>query len=236
MSKVFISYSSKDSHLKDQVNVALKASGFSTYVDVEDVRPAQYLPKKIKNAIDKSHALVAIITENSLPSNWVQNEIGYADGRVPIVPLVVGDVEPGGILTGREYVTWSAHEPLDWTTIIRRARDDFVPSEATVICDEGPYEVESGEYVQIELKVSKGDRVNGIIEETDGEDFDWYIIDEASLVDFKNRDKYYYEDGGEGLAAYTLRWTVKRNGPWYLVLEIPRRQISRSIGVHLRKK
>lgn len=236
MPRVFISYSSKDSALKDQINAALKESGFSTYVDVEDIRPAQYLPKKIKNAIDKSDALIAIITENSLPSNWVQNEIGYADGRVPIVPLVVGAVKPGGILTGREYVPWNTVEPLDFANIIKRARSEFVPSEAPTICDEGPYEIESGEYTLIELKVSKGDKIRGRIEEVDGLDFDWYIVDENNLVDFKNGEGFDYEDGGEGLAAYTLRWTVKKKGPWYLVLEVPRRQIARSVGVYLRKQ
>ena len=236
MPRVFISYSSKDSTLKDQANAMLKESGFSTYVDVEDIRPTQYLPKKIKNAISKSDALLAIITENSLHSEWVQNEIGYADGRVPIVPLVVGDVKPGGILTGREYVPWNTAIPLDFATIIKHAKAEFVPSEASTVCDEGPYDIEPGEYQDIQLNVSKSDRIEGRMEEEEGADFDWFIVDEANLVDFKNNEGFDYEDGGEGQAAYTASWTVRKKGRWYLVLEVPRRQIARSVSVHLRKK
>ena len=236
MSRVFISYSNKDSALKNRLDAMLKEDGFSTYVDVEDIRPAQYLPKKIKDAINKSDVFIVIFTENSLSSNWVQNEIGYADGRVPIVPLVVGNVMPGGILTGRECESWTGTDALDLQTIIKRARAEFTPTESQLICDEGPYEIGPGEFERIELQVFRGDRIEGRIEEKDGEDFDWSIVDEANLVDFMNGDDYDSDEGGEGLSAYTLKWAIRRKGPWYLVLEVPRRQKARSIGVYLRKQ
>jgi len=236
MSKVFISYSNKDSILKDKIGNMLRQCAFKTYVDVEDVRPAQYLPRKIKDAIDKSDVLVAIITENSLQSSWVQNEIGYADGRMPIVPLVVGEVRPGGILTGREFVIWNATDVIDFKTIIGNALTDFSPSKTPAVCDPGPWKIESGLYAIIELDASKGDRVRGRIEETGGGDFDWYIVDEKNLVSFQNADDYNYEGGGEGLTSYTVAWTARGKGPWYLVLEVPRRRNARHVSVFLRKE
>jgi hypothetical protein len=155
---------------------------------------------------------------------------------VPIVPLVVGNVKPGGILTGREYESWTGKDPIDIQTIMKRARAEFPPTEGHLICDEGPYKIRPGEFERIELQVLRGDRIEGRIEEENGEDFDWNIVDEESLVDFMNGDEYNNEDGGEGSSAYSLKWSVRKRGPWYLVLDVPRRQKVRSIGVYLRKQ
>ena len=231
---VFISYAKEDEALKDKVNAMLRAGGFRTYVDTEDTCPAQHLPKKIKEALDKCDVMVVIITAQSQGSTWIQNEIGYADGRMPIIPIVVGGIKPGGLLTGREYVSWDGAGLLDFPTLIEKAKTVFAPSSPE-ICREGPYRIQPGTHQRVELKVSKGDKVEGTLEDRNGDDFDWFIVGEEDFVDFKNSKRFNYEVGGKDEAAYRVKWPVRRKGPWYLLLEVPRRQNSRSVWVQLRR-
>ena len=235
MLRVFISYSKMDSALKDKVNAMLRAGGFNTYVDTEDICPGEHLPKKIKSAIDKCDVLVAIITEQSQKSTWIQHEIGYADGRMPVLPIVVGGIKPGGMLTGREYVSWDGVGLIDFVTLIQKAQAVFAASSPGV-CKEGPYRIQSGIYQQVELNVSKDDIIEGTLEDKNGNDFDWFIVGEADFVDFKNGKRFNYEVGGEQEAAHRVRWKVSKKGPWFLILEAPHRQNPRSVRVQLRRE
>ncbi len=84
------------------------------------------------------------------------------------------------------------------------------------------------------LDVQKGDHVVGRLEEVDGEDFDWYIVDEKNLVAMKNNENVNVVDEGYDKTAYAVDLEVASDGPWFLVLDLPRRQYARTIEVNLR--
>jgi hypothetical protein len=51
---------------------------------------------EIKKQIDHSHVFIALLTQNSLHSTWVNHEIGYAMGRnVPLWPISLGPSPEG---------------------------------------------------------------------------------------------------------------------------------------------
>ncbi len=103
------------------------------------------------------------------------------------------------------------------------------------ICDTGPYETEGGEILYIELDVREGERIQGRIEEVDGDDFDWYIVDEANLVLAMNREGFEHERGDHHVPGAVLQWEVLKDGPWFLVLDLYRRFNPRKIEVHFRR-
>lgn len=67
----------------------------------------QSLPQKIRELIEESDWVVALITKESVESPWVHQEIGYAIGRRPLIALVEVGVEQSrlGFLQGKEYIT-----------------------------------------------------------------------------------------------------------------------------------
>ena len=103
------------------------------------------------------------------------------------------------------------------------------------ICDPGPYLLEGGEIRYIELDVRPREYVQGRIEERDGDDFDWYIVDEENLVLAKGEENFEDEAGDDHVPAAVVDWQVPTDGPWFLILSLYRRQNDREIAVHLRR-
>ena len=57
------------------------------------------------NAIDDSELFLVLLTKNSLKSQWVNQEIGYALGKgIPIIPLKKGNPKIKGLIETRKYV------------------------------------------------------------------------------------------------------------------------------------
>ncbi len=110
------------------------------------------------------------------------------------------------------------------------------PEQTGEVCGAGPYLVEGGELLYIELDVREGERIRGRIEEVDGDDFDWYIVDEPNLVLAMNREGFEYERGDDHVSGAALKWDVPAGGPWFLILDLYRRFNSRKIEVILRRQ
>ena len=104
------------------------------------------------------------------------------------------------------------------------------------VCDEGPFDIEPGSHSVVSLNLHKGDLVVGSLDETNGDFFDWYIVDEKNMVKFKRKEEFDYARGGEGLGAYSLKkWKVSKDGPCYLLLSTYGKQYPRKIHVRLRR-
>ena len=107
------------------------------------------------------------------------------------------------------------------------------PSE---ICDPGPYNLEGGEYKVIPLDVGPGDHIVGRTDEEEGDDFDWYIVDEKNLVAFQNDETFEAIAGEDHAKASIVDAHADSMGPWFLLLSNIGRQIDRIIEVHLRRE
>ena len=105
------------------------------------------------------------------------------------------------------------------------------------VCMDGPFKIKQGDYVLIPLNLHAKDRMKGTLDETEGNSFNWYIVDERNMIEFKRKKEFTYERGGEGEGAYLIKsWSIRRNGPWYLILDTYGKQHPRNIAVHFRKK
>ena len=72
------------------------------------------------------------------------------------------------------------------------------------------------------------------MEETDGSDFDWFIVNEDDLVIYLRGERFKSAQKGSGEGVYKIAWEVPEKGPWILVLETAGTQLIRKVEVHLR--
>lgn len=101
-------------------------------------------------------------------------------------------------------------------------------------CKPGLYTIYSGTPKKIELKAKVGDRVEGYIEEVDGDFFDWYVVDEDNMVECLKRGDFDYIDGEENVIAAKVNCPILEDGPWYLMLDLGTRRYDRRVRVNLR--
>ena len=116
MYRIFLSHSGRDSSWVKWIRFHAINIGIEVYLYEYDSQPGSILAEKIKNAIQNSDALVVLLTQNSLISTYVHQEIGFAEAcKKLIIPLV----QPGisndrlAMLQGREYILFDFLNPED---------------------------------------------------------------------------------------------------------------------------
>jgi hypothetical protein len=111
---VFFSHSSRDAEWVERVGAQAKAAGVDVYLAEHDVQPGQHLGDKVKAAIERCDAVIALLSKNSLQSVYVQQEIGIAHRADKLViPILMEDVasQDLGILNGVEYIRLEPSTP-----------------------------------------------------------------------------------------------------------------------------
>jgi len=88
--KIFLSYSELDKNkLKALRNAIKKRDGLDPIVVAERRKVGQSLADKVKECMDEADCLMPILTRQSIDSQWVNQEIGFAEAlEKPIIPLV----------------------------------------------------------------------------------------------------------------------------------------------------
>lgn len=243
MTLVFISHSSADEEHVQKIKSALTSQGFQPYVALMDPNPGRHISKKVEESIIKSDVFLLIVSRSSNNSPWVQQEIGFAKERLPIIPVSIDDSRAPALLEGVECINISSIDLGSVGGLITTAISKWNPHQKekdSKVCDEGPYEIETGEYLEIPLLVMPGDVIAGRIEEIDGDGFDWYIVNESNLVDYKSsnghRFNYILGEEDNGVSIVRKKIPERPKGPWYLILTMYNKRNNRIIHVRLRKE
>lgn len=96
MPDVFISYSSKDQHVADLIVDQLSGMGISSWIATKNIKEGSYA-KQIVQGIKNSKVFLVLISNNSICSEQVKNEIDRAFNRlkegIKIIPFVLDDSE-----------------------------------------------------------------------------------------------------------------------------------------------
>ncbi|MBD3306762.1 TIR domain-containing protein, partial [candidate division KSB3 bacterium] len=93
--KVFISYSSKDQDFARKLASDLKQYDIETWIDITSIRVGDTLTSRIQQGIEQADYILMILSENSVNSKWVQEEIraAYAQTRTNaekiLIPIVL---------------------------------------------------------------------------------------------------------------------------------------------------
>ena len=89
MGQIFVSYSRKDSEFADRVIRKLEAAGFNVWFDREGIQGGDQWMERIVNALDKSDAIVVVLSPNSVVSRNVGAEVSLAhEANKRIIPVV----------------------------------------------------------------------------------------------------------------------------------------------------
>ena len=105
--KVFISHSVRDIRDVERLAEILEEYDIEAYIAERDRQYGKELSQKIKRNIENSDAILVLWTKNSKHSDWVNQEIGYAEKcERLIIPLIERGVKLRGFIGGREYVSF----------------------------------------------------------------------------------------------------------------------------------
>jgi TolB-like protein/Flp pilus assembly protein TadD len=140
---VFISYSSKQTGIADQICAALEASGIATWIAHRDGRAGVHYGEFIIDAINESKLVVLIFSADANESEQVLAEIERARSkRIPVITFRVEDILPTKAM---EYFLSSQHwlnavtPPIEGqiktlTAIVKRmAQADYAPARVAEI-------------------------------------------------------------------------------------------------------
>ncbi len=123
---VFLSYSTKDIDYANQVEAELKHNDYIVWRDKSRLRGGDEWRNMIQEALEDSWAVVVIQSPDSQKSEWVANEILYAqDLGIPVIPILLRGNKWFGFLN-KQYVDMRNNEtaPLPdafYATMLRYA-------------------------------------------------------------------------------------------------------------------
>lgn len=86
---VFVSFSSKDKEIADNIYNKIQAINFKCFLSGKEIKAGENFADRIQDALRRSNELVLLISENSLKSPWVQRECGAAWALgIQIIPIL----------------------------------------------------------------------------------------------------------------------------------------------------
>ncbi|MEW9702712.1 toll/interleukin-1 receptor domain-containing protein [Paenibacillus sp. SI92] len=113
MQTAFISHNFRDKPLARKISANLGLYGVKCWIDESEIKLGDSLIEKIREGIDNGDYLIALISKNSISSEWVKKELDVAmnqeiEGKkVKVIPILAGDCELPGFLKGKLYADMS---------------------------------------------------------------------------------------------------------------------------------
>lgn len=134
--KVFLSHSSKDKPFVRMLADDIKASGVGVWIDRVEMLAGDSLIRKISEGIVNSNYVLACLSQSSIGSKWVREEleiaatIGINSNRVVVLPLLLEDCEIPAFLITRLYIDYRQAAQYDkaFCNLLERINPAALPS------------------------------------------------------------------------------------------------------------
>lgn len=107
---VFISHANKDWNRVERFGSWLYGIGIKPLLAILEY-DAQYVEYKVRSLIDQSDLVIVFWTENAKDSEFVNQEIGYAHGKKPIVIIRDRGISMSGFIYGMDTIDLGAGNP-----------------------------------------------------------------------------------------------------------------------------
>lgn len=126
MSRIFISYNSRDSALAKQLSDKLRARGHELTIDVDSLVPGQDWRTTLMSSLREADGLIVLLTENSLHSPFVLSEIGAARAFIEtskkmfLLPVIVGGIDIPPVIEDLLAVRWNPSDAVAIDAVIAR--------------------------------------------------------------------------------------------------------------------
>lgn len=123
MSKVFLSYSTKDHHFADLAELMLSNANIELWRDKSQLEAGNDWREGIETAISESLAILVAISPRSVASSYVTYEWAYALGKGKLViPLIIEESSMHPRLKVLQYLNFSHQIEQPWNRLIERIR------------------------------------------------------------------------------------------------------------------
>ena len=119
MSKVFLSHTSKDKPFVRKLANDLRSYGHTVWIDEAEINIGDSLIGKIRDGLDSVDFVAAILSKESIESEWVQKELEIASNReikekrVVVLPILIDKVDLPGFLEGKLFGDFSNPDDYD---------------------------------------------------------------------------------------------------------------------------
>lgn len=96
---LFLSHSSRDKFFVRELAARLEQAGAKVWLDEAEINVGDSLTQKIGEAIDRTDFVAAVLSHNSVGSEWVQRELRvaldkeFSGRRVVVLPILLEQVE-----------------------------------------------------------------------------------------------------------------------------------------------
>jgi nucleoside 2-deoxyribosyltransferase len=108
--KIFISSSRRDSDLAHDLAKRLDKAGLKVIPPAENIDAGESIKAKIREELRKADEVIVVLTKNSLDSQWLLFEMGYATSLGKHVTPLIQGIEPKElpeIIKQMEYVKYA---------------------------------------------------------------------------------------------------------------------------------
>lgn len=134
--KIFISYDTNDEELVTKITDSLTRIGLEPFKVPDHISVNADLGDKVIEAIKDSNCFVPIITQTSIKSQWVNQEIGYAYSRdeLPIFPVVEKGLQIKGFIhQSKENIQLDTEDPENTIYYLIHFLRNYINRNFTVI-------------------------------------------------------------------------------------------------------
>ena len=90
---IFLSYATDDRRLAGGIKDGVEVYGFRVFLAHEDLVPSEEWQQRIRAELRRCDVFIPLISENFRPSDWTDQEAGYALSRVPSASLLDSEAE-----------------------------------------------------------------------------------------------------------------------------------------------
>jgi hypothetical protein len=116
--RLFLSHVSAHKVAVANLKRELQMRGIAAFVAHEDITPSLEWQSEIELALRSMHALAALLTPDFHPSNWADQEVGFALGKgILVVPVRLG-CDPYGFIGKVQGLSGSLEQPVRLSTLL----------------------------------------------------------------------------------------------------------------------
>ena len=126
MSSLFISHNYADKSFVRKLALDLEKAGVCCWVDEAEIKVGDSLLAKIRDGIEGSEFLAAVLSPSSVTSEWVNRELEIAlndeieSGVVRVLPLLIQDCDIPAFLKGKLYADFRSNYKTGFNILMNR--------------------------------------------------------------------------------------------------------------------
>lgn len=137
--QVFISYSHRDKVVARKIAKDLSTRDVPVWIDEWEIKIGESIVQKIDEGLKQSGYILALLSEHSIASHWVQKEVSLAysteieGAQSIIIPVLVGKLSPSQIPIFLQSIRW-----IDLSTDYKSGIEDLIKFLSTSVSEEKP--------------------------------------------------------------------------------------------------